>query len=57
LEEAVTNGDVKVRAAECFSYDTEIASVKDVISQEPILLFKGDDRNNLWGLVTAFDLL
>jgi hypothetical protein len=57
LEEAVTNGDVNVGAAECFSYDTDIASVKDVISQEPILLFKGDDRNNLWGLVTAFDLL
>lgn len=57
LGKAVETGDVSLDLATCLGSETKIADVMEEIDQKPMLLFSGGKRDNLLGLVTAFDLL
>lgn len=57
LEEAVCKDEVSLSDAICFESDTIVTEVLQIIDQKPLLLFVGNNRENLIGLVTAFDLL
>lgn len=57
LQQAVDESEVDVAHAPCMAVDTSIGELDGDIGQAPILLFDGDDRKNLLGIVTAFDLL
>lgn len=57
LEAAVEAGGLDLEPARCCSSDVSIEEIKGTINQQPILLFRGDDRERLLGIVTAYDLV
>ena len=57
LQSAIEESTVNAIPARCMPTQTDVTELKGDIGQQPVLLFDGDDRKHLIGIVTAFDLL